>query len=693
MDSIAKTTQSLTTAEDMRNQTKLIMKPYANWEEYLTPAPLSIAILGELVFISSATDFSINNNLPEGGYKYIKHPDSFRACLMQVCNSGWWAFNEAHNNMDQIRLHTARVPDYMKQAVKILFQGDDEVVKAHLPNQLESIKVIADECLKLSEDTKDYFSVVIGTIHELLEVCMSAQNFYGEEMEEIKKKLDEAKLRKQSAEDAKKRTQKLMDAMEKQMKEAQEEYHRAMASLPSGWDMIGMDFVSGITESMTRMVDGMLIVMTQQAERYGYSATKSNDNTEGNIKDQGNTIDLVAEITPYSKSGEIVKYVQKLEEEMKVNCEDDEIDWTNLYDQKNTCTTTDYIKEQFERISTGLKDPDCPAKTEAQKLCHKGMEICNQLAKYAPDGKCDKDKSNEIKGKVLDLIKSARDFDCKSKKKTHSPAISPKPPMMQKEENKSGHKRPSQQATDNARFAIEQTRAQLNNTSETYENYAKSFENNQKELTDILVTMRNCKVKEINFKDTIAMLAKGMDAMGRVGEQWAKMVRFFQMVSTIVKCSLSTTLTDFVSTSEDTQTLSYNAKLFSIDQLYTQASKACNIASLVHMISGTYTEISDKYLMDRVSSLSKLMAMDKSKPEFLGERLKFECACNEAQKGILMLVLENKKEFEKKSTARIEKIDRELLAILPAVPPENIKMIEDSVKAAFCEEDEASSYY
>ncbi len=60
---ISKSTQSLTTAEDMRNETQLMMQPYANWEEYLTPAPLSIAILGELVFISSSTD-SLSIKIP-----------------------------------------------------------------------------------------------------------------------------------------------------------------------------------------------------------------------------------------------------------------------------------------------------------------------------------------------------------------------------------------------------------------------------------------------------------------------------------------------------------------------------------------------------------------------------------------------------------------------------------------------------
>ncbi|KAI4895785.1 hypothetical protein NFI96_007810 [Prochilodus magdalenae] len=161
---IAKTCQSLTTAEEMRNQTRLVMQPYANWEEYLTPAPLSIAIMGELVFISSKTDFSINKNPPKDGYKYIRYPDSFQACLMQVCNSDWWAFNEAHKNMDQIRLHNMAVPDYMKTAVKILFQGNDDVVEAHLPDQLENIRVIADDCLVLADTTEKSGSVMMSLI-------------------------------------------------------------------------------------------------------------------------------------------------------------------------------------------------------------------------------------------------------------------------------------------------------------------------------------------------------------------------------------------------------------------------------------------------------------------------------------------------------------------------------------------------
>ncbi|XP_048046582.1 101 kDa malaria antigen-like [Megalobrama amblycephala] len=260
--------------------------------------------------------------------------------------------------------------------------------------------------------------------------------------------------------------------------------------------------------------------------------------------------------------------------------------------------------------------------------------------------------------------------------------------MMYKEGNKLENMNPSQMASENARFAIEQTRAQMNKSRENYQKCVENLEKNQKELTEILVTMRNCELKEIDFKTTINMLVKGMDAMGRVKEQWEKMVHFFQMVSNIVKASLSKTLKNFASTSEKVQNLSYNAKLFSIDLLYIQAFQACNIASLVHMISGTYTDVSSKYLMDRVSSLGKLMVMDKDRPEFERERQQLQNSCDEAQKCIIKLVLKNKEEFEKNSTARQEKIDQELLAILPAAPPEEIKRIQESVQAGFTKEEE-----
>ena len=80
-----------------KNETALLMmSPSMNWAEFLTPAPLSIALLGQLMLVAGEKDFSLENQRPEKGFQFIHHPESFRACLVQVSNTGWRAFNEAH---------------------------------------------------------------------------------------------------------------------------------------------------------------------------------------------------------------------------------------------------------------------------------------------------------------------------------------------------------------------------------------------------------------------------------------------------------------------------------------------------------------------------------------------------------------------------------------------------------------------
>ena len=90
---------------DKNEMAVLMMSPSVNWAEFLTPAPLTIALLGQLLLIAGEKDFSLENQKPEKGFQYIEHPKSFRSCLVQVSNTGWRAFNEAHkvSNMTDIR--------------------------------------------------------------------------------------------------------------------------------------------------------------------------------------------------------------------------------------------------------------------------------------------------------------------------------------------------------------------------------------------------------------------------------------------------------------------------------------------------------------------------------------------------------------------------------------------------------------
>ncbi|XP_049331720.1 uncharacterized protein LOC125799310 [Astyanax mexicanus] len=651
---LAKATQSLTTSEGMRNQTKLVMQPYANWEEYLTPAPLSIAILGELVFISSKEDFSINKNPPKDGYKHIRYPDSFRACLMQVCNSGWWAFNEAHKNMDQIRLHTMTVPDYMKNAVKILFQGNDEV-QLLLPIQLKNIQDIADKCLKLAESTEQRFTDVIRVIEEILEACINAQIFYGEELEKMKKTIKENEAREETEKKINEQMNAAVQDIEKELQEAQNNYTKALNSLPTGWKAEVADFAHAIINGVSTLFRGL-----------------SSQGENPQAKGQECAANMTDIIRIYCTSEEILTYADKIE----TYVQEDKIDWKNLYDQKNKESYSGYIEKQLCRIKDSLtKVPQCQPKDDAQKLCTEGINICTELAKYAPEEKREEAKTEELIESIRCFTKQARIFDSKSKDYTKSHPLSQQPPMMN-----------TIHSNRTSWFRVEQTRAQMNKARENYEKSMENMRENQRDLTKILISMRNCELKEKDFNKTIKMLGKGMEAMGKVNQQWKKMVRFFQTVSNIVSCKLNKPLENFVSTAGTVQSFSYNSKLFTKDLLYTQVFEASNVASLVHMISATYTDVSEKYLMDSVGLLGTMLTMEKEKPEFKEKLQNLRDSCDQAEEHILELVLKNKAEFEEKVDARLEKIDKELLAILPKPAPQEMKRIQEDVESGFNEQ-------
>ncbi|KAJ8007850.1 hypothetical protein DPEC_G00098470 [Dallia pectoralis] len=416
---LVKATSSLTKASQCRDDTAILAKAHANWEEYLTPAPMSIAFLGELVFISSKQDFSIKAGGPIGGFKFLKYPDSFRACLLQVCNSGWTAFNEAHKNMDQIRLHTLNVPSYIKTAVSILIQNDDNLVQNLLPDTLDSINNISASCVVLAESVEKKFAYVTDLISEFLETCTSAKQSYGKEVEEIRKMVEYQKMK-----------------------------------------------------------------------------------------------------------------------------------------------------------------------------------------------------------------------------------------------------------------------AQFSSASEKYENSLKKMEEKQRAMAEIRNKLRNSEVQEIDFDTTIKMLAEGLQAMGQLQEKWRKMVQFFQMISNIINTCLKTSLEGFTKTAGNSK-LKFGSSLYLQDMIYRQAFEASNIANLVNMISGTYTEISSKYLMDRINSLGRIMALDPKDPNFKAERVALAESCDKAAEEIRACVLKNKELYEKNRKARLEQIENGLKSVLPPASEKETKDVQKIVASGF----------
>ncbi|XP_077187030.1 uncharacterized protein LOC143834254 [Paroedura picta] len=670
---VVKAVRDVCRAENVRKETELLMKPYANWEEYLMPGPISIAILGELACISAGQgDFSINKNPPAGGFEYIRYPDSFLTCLMQVSNKGWEAFSTAHNNMNKIRLLSMSVPEQMKRIVQILFQYT-EVVHALLPGQLASTKSTADECASLALTVQSKFNDTIHLIHELLEACLSSKSGYEKELEETRRALEGAKLKREAAEAAKNEAEEYYKSVKQKVDETYQDYRKAMDSIPEGWGAIAMNFVSSLTESMTtmpRLLSNLSTdfykILTGKADN---SAKEVNSESEDDPIALGNICSLSVQLT--SLGNALNQLVDK----------EGHINMSLLYNEKDQQVKSSWIKERAEELLAKIsQEKDCSMKGMAVEICRSVIEVCQILAEAATSEKQNTD-AKCLGEKIKNLVQKAALFDSKSKSHTRVPPFAPKTPNMAKYEDDPQGQTEGSAALTNAHFKASQSKEMLKVTSEEYQRSFENFKKHNEELTEILIAMRSCETREVDFDTARKMLIKGLDALGQVKEQWEKMVRFFQMISSLIDSCLSRRIAEFVNTAESLRGIeNYCSNDFVKDLIYKQAFNASNVAHLVQMISETYTEVSSKYLMDEISSLGRLISLEPSDPKFKAERLKLAGGCDEARQAIEDLVLQKKREFESNIQARVEKISCELMAALPELPQAEKKAIEDTVE-------------
>ncbi|XP_051868637.1 uncharacterized protein LOC127568668 [Pristis pectinata] len=660
--------RSVTKASDVREDSALLLQPYSNWEQFLMPGPLSVAILGEIIFLSAGEDFAIDKNAPKEGFKHMKYPKSFRASLVQVSNKGWEAFQEAHKNMDQIRLLAVTVPTDMRDVVKFLMQKDPKITEDFLPIPLNSIKTTADKCLKLSTAVEQKFTGVIHLINELLEACTSSKGVYEEQLHEIKIKKELTEMKEKAARETKAMMEEHHKELEAQMKQAKEDYKTSMDSIPAGWEAVRMSMAETFVNGISSFISGGIIKAMfsgKSSNKCDNSRSKTNPNytggTENNIIYKAEALQsFIQMLHPFQIKGKKIDL-------KKLNSEDG---------TKALSLCEQNLKKLLQEAANGA---DCKEKDAALQICETGIGICKELEIMRKAKQDDKVEMANLAVKIKQVMQDSIKFTSRCKAKAGTMGVTATPPHMARaepEQNLSG----LETASLNAKIKVEQTSAQLRASQEMYE---KSFENikkNNEELQQILETLKSCSIKEIDFDKTVQMLLKGLDALGRVKEQWGKMVLFFSMMSNLIESSLNPSLHKFIQYSEKIS--GYSPSQLTQDLLYVQISQATNIASLVHMIAETYVQVSTQHLMDRVNSLGRLLGLDPNRDrlKFEEEHEKFGSDCDEASKAIEDLVKRNKEQYEARVQARIDRINNSVKAVLSPATPEEMKDIEDAVQ-------------
>ena len=659
---------------DKKEEMRLMMTPHANWDTFLTPAPLSIALLGQLILISSDADFSLQDKKDSIKFEFLKYPDSFRACLVQVSNRGWDAFNKAHTSMDQIRLYSSNVDKHVKTAVKFLIAGSAEDVQSMVPDALKNIEVIADDCLELATSVEKEFVAVMKLIAELLEACTRAKGQHEEDLKAAKIAHEVAEEHMKAVQAEKEDVLSRRNEMEKQMKEANEEFKDAIKSMPGAWSIIGKACADTMI-SATRVVGAIPSMMLG---RLGF-------NTRSSQESQVNEPTRDSNCPQHSEGAlaiyKIVPEVYGLVETLVTLAHGDEVmkgDKKAKHGVLRSMKVLESIKKnRLEEVN------ESQTKTKVLNLCKDAIDLSETLSKK-PQLQYSKEDIEEIHLQADMLLEEADILLGVSHSVIGTNALPNTSPNLAKQPVYNSDGGLVQQALDSYRFRTETAKEMLKDSRRAYEASCDEVAKKTREVTNLLVEMKELDLKEIDMEKIRQTLVKGIQALGELREQWGKLVRFFQMLSNLVKCCLSTSLKTFVQTSRnrlDQGDSGMSAVMR--DVIFEQAFQANQIAYVVNSISSVYVEVSNEHLMERITCLGKLIALDpaSNSHEIMQKQLELNQGCAEAQEAIRRIALNKKKEITEAFDKRIGRIESEVEVLLPPISEKRAEEIKEKVKS------------
>ena len=577
--------------------------------------------------------------------------------------------------MDAIRLYSAQVPDRVKKIVRTLVQGSTEDVRDFLPIELGKIERNSAECLRLAQSVEAKFEHVMDLTGELLEVASAARGYYQKAQEETQLKRDIALAKEKAAREKLKLAKEQQQKLEKEVREAKRSWEKAVDSMPSGWDVLGMEVVETIVHGI-----------------FGDLGSSAPGEDRGSGAEQSPTKD---QPEPVARGADRLKILTtQLSEDLMSASTGDTGPKEEPLDKKLQKMKI-FMESLQEELAGKGADSIHP---EVQELLKQGLEISQEGEKMASQFSFRPANLMGIAKQATNLKDKVVKFCTKRRTKTNANPYTTKPPQQAKSMARcgnSGRTSAAKSAVEGARVKMAETKSLLERQENRYDQTCEQLKESNEELSKVLESLTELSPEKLADFDQIRnTLMRGIKALASVREQWQKLVEFFQYITNIIKVCQNESLSSFVEYAKVGQKRAlengYAGVDFMRDLIYEQVSQANTTSYVVWSISDTYVEISRNHLMSRLASLGQLIALDPEKERHTIElkKRKLMEGSQEAQRAIEAKVWEAKNHFHEKVTKRMKRIETELLKVLPPADPERIKEIEENVKAGIKEADD-----
>jgi len=190
----------------------------------------------------------------------------------------------------------------------------------------------------------------------------------------------------------------------------------------------------------------------------------------------------------------------------------------------------------------------------------------------------------------------------------------------------------------------------------------------------ILSSIMSLNLNEVTYREAIQALKEALEVLRQLKEDWGKLILFFSNIASFIDeaAKESFALIDAVhSLSGDISGLDATVL---VDELLGHIGKANEAALLVYEITNMYVTVSEKYILDRISTLDTMISIDVNKARLSGikrQQIKLSEDGRIAYDGILEMIKVEEDVIEEKILQRHREITREYGWITNCKSPEN----------------------
>ncbi|KAI5925415.1 hypothetical protein F4810DRAFT_708801 [Camillea tinctor] len=561
----------------------LMFRPGFNWNDLLSAAPVSISLLGSLFVASTIPDaLAIKIIAPVGGFKTLPNFDgsdpSLNACLISCSDKGVQAFGVAASAFDAISQKSGTIKVRVRQLVEIL--GDVETAKTSLVPTIQTIAKVADDCKNRAMEVENEFKDWLEMVCELHTCVVQTSSDASEKQAANQSLLAAAKTRLAGTKEVKDEAAKNLGTLQETLKTATAAYKKAADEFPTGWDLIGQQFISDLGESFTNALN---LAVPALIESYSLTAkidkgvnifTGNNGGVKGGSVGDGKADHSAVQpavkappavpqaVTPYPNDpaygviGPIRNYVASIRSFM-IGGPNNGVDWELLTskDHEKQSNSIEVLMALLADAKKTFKPSTDPPSVTLLAVLDDVIQVAEAIKDVIKDSKNINGKplpandSEVVNGWKVRLgvdVQKTVELETASKNNTtgRGPPLINQPQLHSSPTDKRGAFR--QQAIDAAATKLNTTSQVMNTTTESFQKANSKLLEVQAQLSNIQAEISSLTTATFNLDKIKSILVKCIDILIQLKSQINRLVAFFSAVSDLINTVVDDQVMPFI---------------------------------------------------------------------------------------------------------------------------------------------------